>query len=58
MERSFIVRPLAAWWITYKDKYMLTIKQDTIEALGWKSGQPVEIKVEGDKIVIKKLDKP
>ena len=58
MERSFIARPLAAWWITFKDKYMLTIKQDTIEALGWRSGQPVEIKVEGDKIVIKKLDKP
>ena len=57
MERSFVVRPLGAWWITYKDKYMLTIKQDTIEALGWQSGQPVEITIEDGKIIIKKLDK-
>mgnify|MGYP003115950073 CR=1 FL=1 len=56
MERSFIVKPLQAWWITYKEKYMLTIKQETIESLGWEPGQPVEIKVEGDKIIIKKLD--
>jgi bifunctional DNA-binding transcriptional regulator/antitoxin component of YhaV-PrlF toxin-antitoxin module len=57
MERSFIVRPLQTWWITYKEKYMLAIKQETIESLGWEPGQPVEITVEDGKIIIKKLDK-
>jgi bifunctional DNA-binding transcriptional regulator/antitoxin component of YhaV-PrlF toxin-antitoxin module len=57
MERSFVVRPLRAWWITYKDKYMLTINEKTIEELGWSDGQPVEIEIEDGKIIIKKLDK-
>ena len=56
MEKGFITRPLHAWWITYKNRYMLTIKQETIEKLGWRSGQPVEITIEDGKIVIKKLD--
>ena len=57
MERSFIVRPLEAWWITYKEKYMLAINQETIESLGWKPGQPVEITTEDGKIIIKKVTK-
>jgi len=56
MERSFIVRPLEAWWITYKEKYMVTIDQTTVESLGWKPGQPVEIVAEDGKIIIKKLE--
>ncbi len=56
MERSFIVRPLEAPWITYEDRCMVTLKQDTIDKLGWKPGQAVEITIEDDKIVIKKLD--
>ena len=57
MEKTFIVRPLHAWWITYKNKYMLTISQELIKELGWDAGQPVEIIVEDGKIIIKKLDK-
>ena len=55
MEKSFVVRSLDPWWKD-KGKCIVPIDQQTIKDLGWKFGEAVEIKVEGDKIVIKKLD--
>jgi len=57
MEKSFVVRPLQAWWITYKGKCIVPINEETIEGLGWSFGEPVEITVEDGKIIIEKLNK-
>jgi len=57
MEKSFVVRPLQAWWITYKGKCIVSINQQTIEDLGWKFGEAVKITVEDGKIIIEKLNK-
>ena len=57
MEKTFIVRPLHAWWITYKGKCIVPISEEKIQSLGWKFGEPVEIKIEDGKIIIEKRNK-
>ena len=57
MEKSFVVRPLHAWWITYKGKCIVSINQRTIEDLGWKFGEAVAITIEDGKIIIEKINK-
>lgn len=37
-------------------KYVIVIKPNLIEKLGWKAGQELEAEVKGDKLVIEKED--